>query len=636
MINTSRFFCRFVLCAGLVMVAGCQEEEPVETIPSPTDTGVSATETKDASVTPGIIPTEDNSSTIPAPGSSVPLLTALEVIQKTDELQTGTRLRVSGVIESNSFKSRHPFTGRVEQGVSLYGNPGGVTLTEWSLYCEFADMEDKRSLVEEQSIVVEGIVEIKQVGPLKDAQINDCKLISTGEIPEYAPEPITESYLLAGPPPRLSSLPKLGPGIDLSLDATEFSFSLDGVNEDGSLASIVFEKYGDRLETQKIIVSGRINSIGQKGLVQISQVPGLKTLKLEKVKNADQLDFSVLASLPRLRSIALRDIEPFTSEHLKQLGQLRCLAAIEVSGDLGEAGYSQIDDSGLAGLSSLKSLRELKLRSYGSAKPCQITDEGIRSVAGLTRLTTLNFESQSFDGSGFSVLQNCPELSGLELYKCSVTSEGLKSLESVPQLSYLSLSETQVDSDFGEVLGKLPNLRSLLLSDTKIEDQFFENWSPPPHLELLSVNGTNLTGTAISSIAYNPPPHLRSLTLSETELDSNSAQGMAKLTNLTSLDLDKTKIDDRFFENWGPPPHLEELSVNGTNLTNTAIKLIADNPPPRLEDLSLKEIEGITKNCLADLKRIKTLKRISLSDKLYEEMKKDLEEAIPGVEVSKF
>jgi len=109
-------------------------------------------------------------------------------------------------------------------------------------------------------------------------------------------------------------------------------------------------------------------------------------------------------------------------------------------------------DDQLKVIGALKSVRELNLsgplqkakggkRVYAAK---QITDEGIKGIAGMTELVTL-------------------ELDGTHL-----TDAGLKHLAGMKKLKTLNLSGTKVTNDGMEELTKLASLETVILTDTKV------------------------------------------------------------------------------------------------------------------------------------------------------------------------
>ena len=113
---------------------------------------------------------------------------------------------------------------------------------------------------------------------------------------------------------------------------------------------------------------------------------------------------------------------------LKPLGQLRLL-------DL--RGCKAVTDAGLARLSTITSLRALRLGSPA------IGDAGLARLAGLKNLAELSVEgSLAVTAKGLNVLENFPAMTSLRLsYSPGVDDAGLAALANMPSLRLLFLRQ---------------------------------------------------------------------------------------------------------------------------------------------------------------------------------------------------
>lgn len=425
-------------------------------------------------------------------------MTAAELEHTIQSLPDGTRVRVQGVIESVPYVNSKLLTGEPVYSIRLYGYYSEPL--NRGLSCEFANSKDLSGLTEEQAVVVEGVVFQGRRPPA----FAECNLISKGEVPEHAPVPFPAE---GQPPLEKVSAPD---GVEISTDQGYLTFEQNAIADDGTLPKEIVKAVGPRLELGKVTVTG---SISTAGLKQIAALQGVKRLQLFDVANMERLDFSVLAKHPRLRAILMKGVSGLNSEHLQQIGKLRCLAWLKVEGDFGGLDLSKVDDSGLSGLASLKSLRWLELEPKHKGEPTRVTDEGIAALAALPRLQVLDLWSKSLDGAGFAALKTCPELHTLLLEKSSVTSDGMESLESLPKLAVLNAAGSDLDSSFAATVAKLSLLRQLNLSNTKITDDFFKQWGSPANLTHLMIKSTELTDMGIESLSSSPPPRLSFLDL---------------------------------------------------------------------------------------------------------------------------
>jgi Leucine-rich repeat (LRR) protein len=114
----------------------------------------------------------------------------------------------------------------------------------------------------------------------------------------------------------------------------------------------------------------------------------------------------------------------------------------------------KVTDADLKTIAVLTTVRDLKLEGpidkEVAGKPVyakvQITDDGLKNLAGMTALHSL------------------------DLTGTNITDEGLKHLAGMKDLQNLQLSSTKVTDAAVEQLTKLPKLQSLTLSNTKVTE----------------------------------------------------------------------------------------------------------------------------------------------------------------------
>jgi len=142
---------------------------------------------------------------------------------------------------------------------------------------------------------------------------------------------------------------------------------------------------------------------------------------------------------PQLPQVAPADAGAI--EKVRQTGALAMPLAqntnlLEV--DLNLVG-DQIDDGKLAEVTPLAS--QLAVLNLARTK---VTDEGLKSIEGLSNLRRLHLENTHVGDAGLSHLKNLTSLEYLNLYGTQVTDSGLSQLEGLKNLKALYLWQTKV------------------------------------------------------------------------------------------------------------------------------------------------------------------------------------------------
>ncbi len=97
------------------------------------------------------------------------------------------------------------------------------------------------------------------------------------------------------------------------------------------------------------------------------------------------------------------------------------------------------DDSALATLiGEIKGVQSITYLNLAEGR--KVSDAGLRLLAGLPQLETLNLSSTGITSTGMVVLAALTRLERLDLSFCNrITDPGLKSLRSLPNLEYLDV-----------------------------------------------------------------------------------------------------------------------------------------------------------------------------------------------------
>lgn len=101
----------------------------------------------------------------------------------------------------------------------------------------------------------------------------------------------------------------------------------------------------------------------------------------------------------------------------------------------------------------------------------QVTDEGLKHLAGLTNLRDLELAETRVTGTGFRHLTGLKNLTALDLRNCQTTEEGLAAVAGVENLGTLELWGQAVTAGGVKHLAGLKKLRKLYLSTEVVTDE---------------------------------------------------------------------------------------------------------------------------------------------------------------------
>jgi Leucine-rich repeat (LRR) protein len=218
------------------------------------------------------------------------------------------------------------------------------------------------------------------------------------------------------------------------------------------------------------------------GLAQLKEMANLTYLDLDGSK-VDDASLTHLAGLAKLSELYLSGtgVTDDGLKHLKGMKELRTLYVQKTSvtgtglKDVAfwnlYAGDSKFNDEGLKAIAGNTKIWTLHL---GATK---VTDDGLKHLKGLANLSSLNLNETKVTGTGLSALKGLKYVSDIKLYKAAVTDEGLKFVKDLAAANvYLSLDYCPItDKGLAHFKG-LNNISSLNLSDiTKITDAGLAN-----------------------------------------------------------------------------------------------------------------------------------------------------------------
>lgn len=189
----------------------------------------------------------------------------------------------------------------------------------------------------------------------------------------------------------------------------------------------------------------RAGGPGKKG-----EVPGFRLVRWEA---------GALAKLPAPAAAFGLDLSSSTASDadMKALAKMKSLDTLN-------ADETQITDAGLKELAGLNQLRVVCL--FGA----RVKDAGMKSLAALPALEELDVRKNAVTNAGFKELAGAKQLRLLYAGNTRLTDAGLKELAGLKQLRELDLVATPITDAGLNALSGLSQLRFLALTDTKVTE----------------------------------------------------------------------------------------------------------------------------------------------------------------------
>jgi Leucine-rich repeat (LRR) protein len=164
--------------------------------------------------------------------------------------------------------------------------------------------------------------------------------------------------------------------------------------------------------------------------------------------------------------------------------------------------HNQVTDEGIRELAGMNQLEELHVQGT------KITNVGAAFIAeNLKQLKKLDFGNTKLGDAGLRALAGMPNLRELTIYGTSVTDKGLASLPKLKTLEELRIGGSGSDEGMKSI-ARCDNLRVLYISNCHVSDKGFrELWNLPQLQELEIHNGPfgTVTNQAVDEFKKTHP-----------------------------------------------------------------------------------------------------------------------------------
>ena len=240
----------------------------------------------------------------------------------------------------------------------------------------------------------------------------------------------------------------------------------------------------------------------------LAGLPELRELSLAHTGVTDE-GLKVLADFPELQVLTLAHTE-VTDAGLKELAKLKGLQTLDLSG-------SMVTDAGLKEVAQLKGLKHLYLGDNKKAFAVtsaskwwiqvqrDLWKQGPHDLMNPKELLKQHPFSGKITDAGLKELAGLQELQTLDLTGAQVTDAGLKELVPLKGLQTLNLSFTQTTDASLKDLAEHKGLRELGLAGTPVTDAGLKNLAELKGLKKLNLSFTKATGEAVVELSKALP-----------------------------------------------------------------------------------------------------------------------------------
>jgi Leucine-rich repeat (LRR) protein len=291
------------------------------------------------------------------------------------------------------------------------------------------------------------------------------------------------------------------------------------------------------------------------GLKSVAHFPALETLLLHFLPLTDD-GIAELSGLTNLKTLDLRDTK-LTDRGLKHIAKLKKLESLNL-------GQTQVSDAGMAELAGLTELTSLVVSGP------EFTGAGLKHLHGLPKLNDLLLFGPALTDAGLSSLPGLKRLAVLYLGLAhNVTDAGMKQLAGMTHLTTLRIQSNRVTDDGLAHLSKLEQLWELRLSGVKITDRGLTHLAPLWRLQTLDLGGAAVTGAGLKHLTKLG--QLRTLVLQDCPVTDTGLAAVAGLKGLETLNLGRTRVTDEGLVSIGKLAGLKYVDLSGSPVTNDGL-----------------------------------------------------------------
>lgn len=271
-------------------------------------------------------------------------------------------------------------------------------------------------------------------------------------------------------------------------------------------------------------------SVSGEGLRHLTALRSLRSLNLSRTRISDE----ELAHVPTMRALEELVLDSTGPNRMVRLNPAELAKVRATSYGRELTSRREITDEGLRRLAGASRLRSLHLRE------AKVIGLAFKDLASLTRLEEVDLYLTDFNDDGAHCLAALPSIRSLDLSMTKITSAALADISTIRQLSTLSLWATAVDDASLRYLAKLPCLSRLNLGYTRISDAGLGALGDCRSLKEVGIGHCPISDAGLMHLAALPSLEMVDL----SEAGSVTAAGVARLQALRpGLKVNSGKFD---------------------------------------------------------------------------------------------
>lgn len=269
--------------------------------------------------------------------------------------------------------------------------------------------------------------------------------------------------------------------------------------------------------------------------------------RFEKTEDGQSLKLVDLA-VPNAGPHDHRKEDPYDAAFFEHLGHIPTLESLNVIA-------TKANDEWIKPLARLTNLKTLRFTNNG-----KLTDAGMETFAGLTKLENFSFVGTQITGKAYAKCTGWTQVTKVSHRGSQINDEGLKELcDHLPNLESISLAHAQF-TDAGAVhLAKLTKLKGIELGTHNATPAALRNVTGLP-LESIQLGEGFHAADAFTTVKGIPT--LRNLSVTDgsklTDADLSLIAGIAQLESLT---MDKLPLPDERLGLLSAFAHLKSLTL---------------------------------------------------------------------------